>query len=353
MRRPVLSVADGCVSFSGVRSATANVIEVDHGNGYVTRYAHNSRLLAASATGPRRQQGREGRLDGRSTGAHVHFEVWERGCSGGTRKFLGTSARRLDAAESLDRSGGDHHATMRVAKKGRPAPILCGGIGLQVFQTPIRSIPDPGTRCSTACYRVFGSRNDANSPSSAAGQEDQCARAAMQALSTPNAGQDPEFQQASERRVARQAAAEAFASAARPASGGRHATLRSAVDRRHWSALGKIAEMRTGEGKTAWSRRCGQLNAREGKGVHGSRSTTNGAPRLGGGGKLYNWLGLSVSVVYPGMRTATSRRLGRRINYATNNEIGSTYRATTWRLAKEDRFQRGLNTRSSTRSTRS
>src|SRR5262249_49717903 len=42
---PVLSVADGVVSYSGVRSGYGNVIEVDHGNGYVTRYAHNSRLL--------------------------------------------------------------------------------------------------------------------------------------------------------------------------------------------------------------------------------------------------------------------------------------------------------------------
>src|SRR3546814_1875960 len=41
---PVLAVADGVVSFSGRRSGYGKVVEVDHGNGYVTRYAHNSRL---------------------------------------------------------------------------------------------------------------------------------------------------------------------------------------------------------------------------------------------------------------------------------------------------------------------
>src|SRR5690606_32843352 len=40
---PVLAVADGVVSYSGVRTGYGNVVEVDHGNGYVTRYAHNSR----------------------------------------------------------------------------------------------------------------------------------------------------------------------------------------------------------------------------------------------------------------------------------------------------------------------
>ena len=42
---PVLTVADGVVSFAGVKSGYGNVVDVDHGNGYVTRYAHNSRLV--------------------------------------------------------------------------------------------------------------------------------------------------------------------------------------------------------------------------------------------------------------------------------------------------------------------
>ena len=87
---PVLSVADGVVSYSGVRSGYGNVIEVDHGNGYVTRYAHNSRLLLRVGDLARAGQNiaRAGST-GRSTGAHVHFEVWENGRVVNPSKFLG------------------------------------------------------------------------------------------------------------------------------------------------------------------------------------------------------------------------------------------------------------------------
>ena len=87
---PVLAVADGVVSFSATRSGYGETVEIDHGNGYVTRYAHNSRLV--------RQVGelvRAGQViakagsTGRSTGAHVHFEVWQDGVVVNPRKFLG------------------------------------------------------------------------------------------------------------------------------------------------------------------------------------------------------------------------------------------------------------------------
>jgi murein DD-endopeptidase MepM/ murein hydrolase activator NlpD len=87
---PVLAVADGVVSYSGVRSGYGNVIEVDHGNGYVTRYAHNSRLT--HRVGDLIRAGTEiakAGSTGRSTGAHVHFEVWENGRVVNPRKFLG------------------------------------------------------------------------------------------------------------------------------------------------------------------------------------------------------------------------------------------------------------------------
>jgi len=87
---PVLSVADGVVSFAGARSGYGNVVEVDHGNGYVTRYAHNSRLVVKPGDLVRAGQtvARAGST-GRSTGAHVHFEVWEDGRVVNPRKFLG------------------------------------------------------------------------------------------------------------------------------------------------------------------------------------------------------------------------------------------------------------------------
>ena len=87
---PVLAVADGVVSYSGVRSGYGNVVEVDHGNGYVTRYAHNSRLTRS--VGDLVRSGQEiakAGSSGRSTGAHVHFEVWQDGVVVNPRKFLG------------------------------------------------------------------------------------------------------------------------------------------------------------------------------------------------------------------------------------------------------------------------
>lgn len=87
---PVMTVADGVVSYSGVRGGYGNVVEVDHGNGYVTRYAHNSRNLAK--VGDLVRVGDEiakAGSTGRSTGAHVHFEVWENGRVQNPRKFLG------------------------------------------------------------------------------------------------------------------------------------------------------------------------------------------------------------------------------------------------------------------------
>lgn len=77
---PVLAVADGVVSYAGVRSGYGKVIEIDHGNGYVTRYAHNSTLLARVGDLVRSgEQVAEAGSTGRSTGAHVHLEVWDGG----------------------------------------------------------------------------------------------------------------------------------------------------------------------------------------------------------------------------------------------------------------------------------
>ncbi|KRG42001.1 hypothetical protein ARC78_09980 [Stenotrophomonas pictorum JCM 9942] len=87
---PVMSVADGVVSFAGVKGGYGNVVDVDHGNGYVTRYAHNSRLTVREGNLVRAgQEVAKAGSSGRSTGAHVHFEVWERGNAVNPRKFLG------------------------------------------------------------------------------------------------------------------------------------------------------------------------------------------------------------------------------------------------------------------------
>ncbi|TCZ84583.1 preprotein translocase subunit SecA [Lysobacter sp. N42] len=109
--------------------------------------------------------------------------------------------------------------------------------------------------------------------------------------------------------------------------------------------LGKIAEMRTGEGKTLTATLPVYLNALEGKGVHVVTVNDYLARRDSAQmGKLYNWLGLSVGVVYPGMPHGDKHAAyAADITYATNNEIGFDYLRDNMALSKDDRVQRGLN----------
>ena len=73
----VLAVADGVVTFAGRHSGYGNMVDIDHGNGYMTRYAHNSENLVKPGQRVRSGDvvGKMGRT-GRATGVHVHFEVW-------------------------------------------------------------------------------------------------------------------------------------------------------------------------------------------------------------------------------------------------------------------------------------
>lgn len=78
----VVAVAAGVVIWSGDRYGYGNMVEIDHGNGYVTRYAHNSENLVD--VGDRVAKGQRIALmgsSGRSTGPHVHFEVVRNGRS--------------------------------------------------------------------------------------------------------------------------------------------------------------------------------------------------------------------------------------------------------------------------------
>ena len=76
----VLAVAQGVVTWAGPREGYGILIEVNHGNGYVTRYAHNERMLVG--VGETVKRGEPVALmgsTGRSTGPHVHFEVLRNG----------------------------------------------------------------------------------------------------------------------------------------------------------------------------------------------------------------------------------------------------------------------------------
>jgi murein DD-endopeptidase MepM/ murein hydrolase activator NlpD len=76
----VLAVAQGVVTYAGPREGYGVLVEINHGNGYVTRYAHNSRVsVARGDTVERGQAIAVVGSTGRSTGPHVHFEVLKDG----------------------------------------------------------------------------------------------------------------------------------------------------------------------------------------------------------------------------------------------------------------------------------
>jgi murein DD-endopeptidase MepM/ murein hydrolase activator NlpD len=92
MGGPVIAVARGVVTYSGKRYSYGNMIEIAHGNGYSTRYAHNSRLLVSVGdTVEKGFQIAEIGSSGRSTGPHVHFEVLKNGVEVNPVRFIRAS----------------------------------------------------------------------------------------------------------------------------------------------------------------------------------------------------------------------------------------------------------------------
>lgn len=76
----ILAVASGVVTWSGKRPGYGNVVDVDHGNGYMTRYAHNDKnLVKVGDVVEGGQLIAKMGATGRATGSHVHMEVWYQG----------------------------------------------------------------------------------------------------------------------------------------------------------------------------------------------------------------------------------------------------------------------------------
>jgi murein DD-endopeptidase MepM/ murein hydrolase activator NlpD len=86
---PILSAAEGRVTFAGFHSGYGNTVEITHANGLLTRYAHLSGVHVTRGQMVHRglQIGRMGST-GRSTGSHLHFEVRLNGRAINPRKFL-------------------------------------------------------------------------------------------------------------------------------------------------------------------------------------------------------------------------------------------------------------------------
>jgi preprotein translocase subunit SecA len=108
---------------------------------------------------------------------------------------------------------------------------------------------------------------------------------------------------------------------------------------------GKIAEMKTGEGKTLVATLPAYLNALTGKGVHIVTVNDYLARRDAEWmGKIFGFLGLSVGVNLPHMDPEDKRRAyAADITYGTNNEFGFDYLRDNMAMHVEERFQRGLH----------
>ena len=90
---PIHATAPGIVSFTGVRSGYGNTVEIDHGQGFKTRYAH----MAVISVKVGQQVALGQRLggmgsSGRSTGTHLHYEVWINGRAQNPDRFVKAGA---------------------------------------------------------------------------------------------------------------------------------------------------------------------------------------------------------------------------------------------------------------------
>ncbi|MDT0618070.1 preprotein translocase subunit SecA [Salinisphaera sp. P385] len=108
---------------------------------------------------------------------------------------------------------------------------------------------------------------------------------------------------------------------------------------------GKIAEMKTGEGKTLVATLATYLNALPGQGVHIITVNDYLARRDADWmGRIYRFLGLTVGVIYSGQSNEEKREAyAADITYGTNNEFGFDYLRDNMAFAAADRVQRPLN----------
>ncbi|MFZ2649863.1 MAG: M23 family metallopeptidase [Burkholderiaceae bacterium] len=143
---PVMAAAGGVVLLTEKHPQYGNVIEVDHGQGVVTRYAHNSKLFVKAGDIVKRSQKiAEVGTSGRSTGPHLHFEVRLDGVPQNPAKFL---ASRGSTSVALTTLAVPSKSTTAPSPQARPA---------SVWATPAR-VP--------AVTKV-GSERDATEPASA------------------------------------------------------------------------------------------------------------------------------------------------------------------------------------------
>jgi murein DD-endopeptidase MepM/ murein hydrolase activator NlpD len=108
---PIYAAARGVVSFAGIRSGYGKCVEIDHGNGLMTRYAHMSALRSqvGQVIMPGTVIGAIGST-GRSTGPHLHFEVRVNDRPVNPRPFLESAPHVFEKAQGAVRAAGNEAA---------------------------------------------------------------------------------------------------------------------------------------------------------------------------------------------------------------------------------------------------
>jgi murein DD-endopeptidase MepM/ murein hydrolase activator NlpD len=98
MRTPIHATADGVVSHSGWANGSGQVVVLEHGCGFSTIYAHNSANVVKLG-----QKVRKGDIiayvgmTGKTTGPHVHYEIWKDGRNINPQPYLSEQAKSLSA----------------------------------------------------------------------------------------------------------------------------------------------------------------------------------------------------------------------------------------------------------------
>lgn len=102
---PIFSAAGGVVVTQEFHPQYGNMVEIDHGNDLISRYAHSSKVFVKKGDLVKRgQKIAEVGTTGRSTGAHLHFEVLVQGVPQDPQKFL-NAGRNLSAGIAIGHQG--------------------------------------------------------------------------------------------------------------------------------------------------------------------------------------------------------------------------------------------------------
>ena len=103
---PIVAAADGVVIAAETHHSYGQMIEIDHGNDLITRYAHASVMLVKPGSLVKRgQKIAEVGSTGRSTGSHLHFEVRIKGIAHDPAQFLTTAAAPAPVPSSVASTG--------------------------------------------------------------------------------------------------------------------------------------------------------------------------------------------------------------------------------------------------------